>query len=409
MLFLIIPFLFFAGLILIPIGLMRAKRHGQDLLESGVDRRAAWRNAITFLTVMTGINVILGTQVTYRAVEHMETEQFCGQSCHVMKPEFTGHQKQPHHNVACVDCHVAPGARGWVQAKVSGTRQLVATILNNFPRPIESAMESNKLVPSEVTCELCHDRNKIVGSKLKVRTVFAEDEANTRTETALMMHVGGGTTGGIHGAHMGPGVKIRYGAADKKRESIPWVEYSNGKETRAYLASTTSAEAVGGLQKFEMQCVDCHNRPAHSFALPGREIDQAMLLGEIPRDLASIKKIGIALLTADYKTEDEAAKGIQSGLEKQYPSGGPNVRAASGALLRIYQRNVFPDLKVTWGTYPNHLGHTDNPGCFRCHDGDHTTQSNEPKAINQDCSTCHEVIASEEASPEALSAIGLNR
>jgi hypothetical protein len=64
---------------------------------------------------------------------------------------------------------------------------------------------------------------------------------------------------------------------------------------------------------------------------------------------------------------------------------------------------------VTWGTYPNHLGHTDNPGCFRCHDGDHTTQSNEPKAINQDCSTCHEVIASEEASPEALSAIGLNR
>jgi hypothetical protein len=34
----------------------------------------------------------------------------------------------------------------------------------------------------------------------------------------------------------------------------------------------------------------------------------------------------------------------------------------------VYRRNVFSHLKVTWGTYPNNLGHTDDPGCFRCLD-----------------------------------------
>ena len=64
-------------------------------------------------------------------------------------------------------------------------------------------------------------------------------------------------------------------------------------------------------------------------------------------------------------------------------------------MLAIYNRNVFPDLKVTWGTYPNNLGHTDFPGCFRCHDGSHTAADG--KTISQDCSACHESLAMEEA------------
>ena len=95
---------------------------------------------------MTAVNVIIGSQVSYRAVEHMETVQFCGQSCHVMKPEFTAHQRAPHQQVACVACHVAPGASGWVKSKMAGTRQLMGVVLNTYPRPIESAMESNRLV-----------------------------------------------------------------------------------------------------------------------------------------------------------------------------------------------------------------------------------------------------------------------
>jgi hypothetical protein len=73
--------------------------------------------------------------------------------------------------------------------------------------------------------------------------------------------------------------------------------------------------------------------------------------------------------------------------------------------LSLKNRNVFPDLKVTWGTYPNNLGHMDFPGCFRCHDGSHTT--GDGKTITQDCSTCHVPLAMDEASPEILKTLGI--
>jgi hypothetical protein len=85
----------------------------------------------------------------------------------------------------------------------------------------------------------------------------------------------------------------------------------------------------------------------------------------------------------------------------------PEIQAAAAALLAIYQRNVFPDLKVTWGTYVNNLGHVDSPGCFRCHDGGHSTAAGQ--TITQDCDACHKAVAVEEASPEVLKTLGIAR
>ena len=69
-------------------------------------------------------------------------------------------------------------------------------------------------------------------------------------------------------------------------------------------------------------------------------------------------------------------------------------------LASIYNRNVFPDLKVAWGTYPDNLGHTDFPGCFRCHD--ERPQSGSNQTLTQDCSACHEMMAMEETSAKIL-------
>ena len=72
--------------------------------------------------------------------------------------------------------------------------------------------------------------------------------------------------------------------------------------------------------------------------------------------------------------------------------------------MQLYQRNVFPQMKVGWGTYPNNLGHDPSPGCFRCHDGNHTTADG--RAIASDCSTCHELLAVEEKDPDILKLLG---
>ncbi len=375
------------------------------------DRRLAWRRVGIFFAVMTVANVVIASQLSYRAVEQMDTVQFCGATCHVMKPEFTAHAAlPPHQAVACASCHIAPGATGWLKAKMAGTNQLFAVMFNTFPRPIESAMENNKLVSSAETCEQCHARDKAISPRLRVIPSYKDDEANTRTTTVLLMRIAT-----IHAAHLGPGIHIRYAASDKKRQTIPWVQYTDQTgATRSYLASGTSAGSVQSLPTFEMQCVDCHNRASHAFEPPDRAVNQAMALGQIAPSLPFVKKESLDLLKASYASGDEAAQKIPAALStfylQKYPDAavkqGTAIQAAGQTLAAIYQRNVFPDLKVTWGTYPNNLGHTDDPGCFRCHDESHLTA--DKKTIAQDCNACHQAVAMDEASPDILKTLRIN-
>ena len=414
--FVIVPVIFVFGLVLVPIGVFLARRRIRTRFQTEIlDRSTAYQRLAIVLGASTVLNVAVGTQLTYRAVEHMETVQFCGQSCHVMTPEFTGHQDAPHARVTCVECHVAPGVGGWLQSKMAGSRQLMEVIFDSYPRPIPSALETNRLVPATQTCEQCHWRERPGSVRLRLISQFSEDEANTETKTVLTMMVGGGDLGGIHGGHMGPGVQIRYATSDAKRQVIPWVDYKNDrkKEARTYLATNAKAADVEALPKHTMQCVDCHNRPTHAFDSPERATDKALARGQMSSSLPFLRKKSVEVLKAGYQSSEEAARKIPAAIGDYYQQAHPEVHRdrkadvedAGRAVAAIYARNVFPDLKVTWGTYPNNIGHTDFPGCFRCHDESHATA--EGKTISQDCGVCHEAVAMEEASPEILKTLGL--
>ena len=414
--FLILPAIFFTGLALVPIGVYLSERRIRaGLAETTFDRKAAVRRIAWFFGATTLLNILIGTQVTYRAVEYMETPQFCGASCHTMNPELAAYRNSPHSRVECVECHVAPGATGWINSKMSGTRQLIETVLKTSPKPIPSALESNRLVPARETCENCHWPHKFGGVRLRLFSKYADDEANTRSDTVLLMLVGGNRISGIHGAHFGPGVRIRFASADAVRQTIPWVEYRNTNtgDVRTFVSPETPPDSAKALPKVDMECVDCHNRPTHTFDLPERAMDKALAVGDIAIGLPYIKKKSVELLKANYATGAEATAKLPPALAAFYHQNYPDLYAARSqdihqageAVLAIYNRNVFPDLKVTWGTYPNNLGHTDFPGCFRCHDGSHTTADG--KTITQDCNTCHEPLAMEEASPEILKTLGI--
>jgi hypothetical protein len=189
--------------------------------------------------------------------------------------------------------------------------------------------------------------------------------------------------------------------------------YSNGGATQTYLADGTTPDAARALPTFEMQCVDCHNRVGHAFQSPENAVDRALAAGQISATLPFARKTGVDLLKATYASDDDAAQKIPTGLNSFYQQKyadisarrSDDVQRAGQALLAIYQSTVFPDLKVTWGTYPNNLGHIDDPGCFRCHDGGHSTA--DKKTITQDCSTCHQMLATDEADPAILKTLGL--
>jgi nitrate/TMAO reductase-like tetraheme cytochrome c subunit len=414
--FLILPVILFTGLALIPLGIYLNKRNLQKgLREVDFDRKTALQRLAWFFGVTTVLNILIGTQVTYRAVKHMETPQFCGATCHTMTPELAAYQNSPHSRVECVECHVAPGAAGWISSKTAGIRQMVETVLDTIPKPIPSAIASNRLVPASETCENCHWPQKFGGAILHLFPKYAEDEANTHSATVLMMMVGGNGVSGIHDAHFGPGVHIRFTAADPNRQTIPWVEYRNTTtgDARTFVSSDPTPDSAKTSSKYDMQCVDCHNRPTHTFELPERAMDKALARGDLPVTLPYIKKKSVELLKADYRTSKEAADKLPEAFASFYQQNYPDVYArrtqdihqASRAVLAIYNRNVFPDLKVTWGTYPNNLGHTDFPGCFRCHDGSHATADG--KTITQDCNTCHEPLAMDDATPEILKTLGI--
>lgn len=412
----ILPVVFAFGLVLIPIGLWLSRRRVRAGLAQMIDRASSIRRLGFFLAATTVLNVLIGSQLTYSAVHHMESVGFCGTSCHVMKPEYSAYQGSPHSKVTCTQCHVGPGARGWFESKMAGMRQLVEVAFDTYPRPVPPAVSTGRLVPANETCENCHWPEKFQAMQLRVFPNYAEDEANTLSQTVLVVMIGGKGMPGVHGSHFGPGIEITYASKDAGRQEIPWVEYKNTRtgETKSFTAEGATPADVAKLERHRMQCVDCHNRPTHAFDLPERGVNNAMANGDIPVTLPFIRKKGVELLKANYSSHEDAAKKIQAGLlefyQKDYPKIAAERRAdvdrAAEGLSRIFNRNVFPDLKVNWGTYPNHIGHTDFPGCFRCHDDKH--KSTAGKTITQDCSACHQLAAMDEKNPDVLKTLGVN-
>ena len=413
--FLVLPGIFLLGLVLIPLGMIRKRRREAregvlPLRYPDLDfNRPELRRVFSFVVLATGINGIVLINGSYRGVEYMDSVTFCGEVCHsVMEPEFTAYQYSPHARVACVSCHIGPGASWFVRSKLSGVRQIFAVALDTFSRPIPTPIED--LRPARETCEQCHWPSKFTGSLLTVRPRFAEDEKNTATKTVLLLKVGGGTAQGrgIHSAHLDLAREITYLATDPQRQQIPWVRYvSAGGETREYSTPDWDKDFSKGELRV-MDCVDCHNRPTHTFQLPEQALDEALATGRVDSSLPFLKKKAVELLKQLYPSQAAAAEGLRRGLTEYYRETYPEVwdrqreslELAIQAIQEMYRRNVFPEMKVAWGTYPNNLGHMNSPGCFRCHDGNHVNAPG--TALTQDCNTCHTLLAIEEENPAIL-------
>jgi len=405
--FLILPAFFVFGLLLIPAGIYLDRRRRLKGLEprrlpridlNDPDHR---RVALAVLS-LTFVNVLIVSLAAFRGIEFMDSPQFCGQVCHtVMEPEFAAYQDGPHSRVRCVDCHIGPGASWFVKSKLDGTRQVVAVMRSNYSKPIETPVRT--LRPARDTCERCHWPEKFHGDKVEVIREYGNDEKNTETVTRLMVHVGGGSermgvASGIHW-HMNVANEIDYVATDDKRQVIPYVRLKDRQgNVREFRAPGATDDQVAKGERRRMDCMDCHNRPSHPFSpSPERAVDAAMARGEMPAALPFARRQAVEVLKAAYPDRQTAEKQIANDLRGFY---GKNYAALIsthqsqidqlvGAAQRLYGRNVFPKMNVTWGTHPNNLGHTDAPGCFRCHDDQHKTADG--RVIKQDCDLCHDM------------------
>jgi hypothetical protein len=416
------PLVFVVGLVMVPLGLVLFRKSLHTRLAAIGDRPLYLARAVV---VLTAINFAAIGSVGHAGVHYMSSTEFCGKACHtVMEPEYVTFQRSPHQRVDCVKCHVEPGAQGFIESKLNGTKQLIGVIRDNYHRPIPTPIHG--LADARLTCEQCHWPEKYLGTKMKVKPHFRTDEKVSSFTNVLLMRTGGkradGAVVGIHW-HVHPDASVEYVAADERRTKIPWLRIVKPDGTKEVFAAPGTAHdppPAGELRR--MDCNDCHNRAAHAFELPGDALDTAFAAGMLPRDLPFLKKEAMAALEGDW-TRENAAAGIRDRMLAAYPKEANNdaarvrLDAVSGELTKIWMRNVWPERKLGWNAYPDLATHV---GCFRCHDGQHESPQGRvvfgPTSIegaapirDGSCDKCHVVLSENEESPAVLDTFGLKR
>ena len=409
--FMVIPAFLILGLLLIPLGMVRTARRLRKAAperpaEPIVDlRRPENRRAFVIFLVGTLAFLFLSALGSYEAYNFTDSVAFCGTLCHtVMKPEYSTYTNSPHARVACVQCHVGSGASWYVKSKLSGLYQVYATIANVYPRPIPTPIKN--LRPARETCEQCHWPLKVYGRQQRLEIYYLPEETNPRWDLEMLVNTGAGNqalgfTTGIHW-HVGADVRIEYVAADAKRQEIPRVILTDlESRTRTVYevkdGSGTSAAASGPSRV--MDCIDCHNRPSHIFRAPFAFVNDALASGRVDPGLPGIKEAAVEACLAKYDTLEAARSGIaakiRSFYEKAHPEivkdQGPRLQASIDGVVAAFGENAFPEMKARSDAYPDNIGHLSFPGCFRCHDGRHSSPSG--RTISRQCDLCHAITA----------------
>lgn len=410
--YIVLPAFLVLGLVFIPIGMLlkmrREKRRGPEregrmpTIDLG---NARHRNAALIFFSGSIIFLLLTAVGSYEAFHYTESVEFCGTVCHqVMEPEFVAYQNSPHAKVACVDCHVGTGASWYVRSKMSGLYQVYAVATGIYPKPIPTPIAN--LRPARETCEQCHWPEKFYARKHRIERHYLPDESNTEWDIVLQMKTGPehsalGLSEGIHW-HINPNVKIEY-MATPDRGKIPWVRYTDmltGEVTEyLYDGAALSPASKDSLELRTMDCMDCHNRPSHMYNSPMTFVNRALTAGKLPRELPDLKMIAMQVLMVPFPTKDSAFRYIDQEINGYYNAFyddrmeelGPQVADAIRVLKEEFSKNIFPYMQVTWETYPNHIGHLETEGCFRCHNDRHIAANG--RKISMDCDLCHHITA----------------
>jgi nitrate/TMAO reductase-like tetraheme cytochrome c subunit len=409
--YVVLPMPLVLGLVLATFGVLREKHRQKKGMPASrlvytLDLNSP-RHRFAMAAIGTTLTIFLlfTAYGSYRSFEWTESVSFCGTTCHsVMEPEYTAYQGSPHARVKCVECHVGSGAGWYVKSKLAGAYQVYAVLSNNYPRPIPTPISN--LRPAQETCEQCHWPSHFSGEKKVVNTYFRSDSANTRWTVALLMKIGGGSgthgpSGGIHW-HMNIQNEITYVATDSLRQVIPWVRSKNRNtgEEKIFVAQDAppTPEQLSTLPHSRMDCIDCHNRPAHVYRPPVRMIDRSMSIGSISPSIPWIRTIAVNALVQQYSTSAAASDSIPRVMLASYEEKmgrlpdtlRPLFASAAQEAVAQYRSNFFPTMNVSWKAYPNNIGHMTDLGCFRCHDGNHATADG--KVIPKDCNTCHTLM-----------------
>ncbi len=354
-----------------------------------------WAKAAPYLVliVIFVLTVIMGTYTW----EYTNSSEFCGSACHGVHPsEIISYQISPHAEVKCVECHIGREFVGnQFTRKLGDIRHVIAHVSKNYEYPLHV----KTLRPAREVCEQCHNPDKFSDDSQRSLFHYSPDEENTLFRTYLVLKTGGGSIreGLGRGIHWHTQNTVYFYATNESEQEIPFVRVVDSEGSKfdyVDIASNFNAYDVDEAELVEMDCITCHNRITHFVPQPEEAVDTAMFKGLISPEIPNIRKQAVEILRGEYDANEKAINAISS-LDAYYRDEYPEfyegnyetLNTAISTLKDIYNSSVFPEQKMDWDTHLDNLGHLNDPGCFRCHDGKHLSTSGD--SIRLDCSLCH--------------------
>lgn len=332
------------------------------------------------------------------AWDYTNSPAFCGTTCHTMPPEYAAYQLSAHSRVACVECHIGREFVGnQIFRKAGDVRHVIAVTFNTYEFPIRA----KSMRPAPEICEKCHSPEKFSDDSLRVKERFYPDTQNTPYSTYLILKTGGGSkrVGLGRGIHWHIENQVQFFSSDSLDQNIPYIRVTNDDgsiEEYVDIEAGFNTSSVSDEELKTMDCITCHNRISHTIPFPGQSVDNALARGVISSDIPDIRRMGAEVLSLDYVSQAQAFESIAN-LESYYETTFPDFYSANQQkiadaiveLQNVYATSVFEEQEVDWETHPSNVGHSNSPGCFRCHDGKHLNEQDE--AIRLECNLCHSI------------------
>ena len=362
-------------------------------------RRAMAAGAVATVVIAAVALALLGAGGIV-AWEYSNSDSFCANACHSVHPEETlAHKGSFHAEVHCVECHIGRIPTLHAMAlKPEHAKELWGMIVG-YERPLVSTT----LRPARQNCEGCHNPSVVHHDTIVVRKHYDKDPKSSETSTRLILHTGSGTIREkeAKGIHWHVANDVSFIATDPQRREIPWVQVKRPDGKIQTFVDATAKSPSGGFKAENarrIECFDCHNTVGHPFQNPTDKVDDAIATDRIDRSLPFAKRRADELVAAADKISgpyEERLKTIDKLITDSAAKAAvkPEQKNAEvkfeQAIREILLASTFEAKGVTWQSFPQHTGHKDFAGCFRCHDGKHFDEQN--NAIRLQCTLCHDL------------------
>ena len=226
-------------------------------LTPGTARVATFGAALTFGLIV--IATLLAMQVT-------STPQFCGNACHIMKPYYESWKHSKHNQIACVECHIAPGITAELRKKYEALSMVVKYVTGTYGTNPWAEID-------DAACLRCHERRLLEGKEVFHNVLFDHTPHLTETRRGLKLRCTSCHSQIVQGSHIAV-TSTTCALCHFKGQRLG---EGTGRCTRCHTVpeKVTTAEGVAfdhsQVARLDMQCTLCHGQVVRG-------------LGNVPRE-----------------------------------------------------------------------------------------------------------------------------